>query len=199
MKAEVRSALAAELGESLLQVNGAEIDGRVASVPDVRSVRFDRAFPHTLKIVVKPERPVLLLRRGKDSWSVSARGRVLRSIHNPGLSSLPRMWVPLDTQITVGGRLAPATGGVAAAALAPLRGGLLSQVRFVRTDGRELTLVLRSGPRDPARRPGRPPSQARGRAPDPGDARHRRRPSGYLDVSVPERPVVSSNNSQVGS
>jgi cell division protein FtsQ len=196
MKAEVRNALGSEVGESLLKVNGTEIDARVAAVPDVRSVTFDRAFPHTLKIVVKPERAVLLLRRGKDSWSVSARGRVLRAIHDPTKSSLPRTWVPLDTHVTVGDRLPAAAGGLAAASLAPLRGGLLSEIRTVETDGSEIAFVLRSG--------------LQVRLGDKADLRLKlviaRRilamlgtsaTSGYLDVSVPERPVVGSSNSQV--
>ena len=44
-------------------------------------------------LVVTPERPVLLLRRGKEGWVVSARGRVLRKVENTRLSSLPRVWI----------------------------------------------------------------------------------------------------------
>src|SRR5438046_1155767 len=54
-QAEVRAALAPELGRSLLRLNGGEIDQRTASAPDVLSVRFDRSFPHTLRIVVRAE------------------------------------------------------------------------------------------------------------------------------------------------
>jgi cell division protein FtsQ len=199
MKAEVRAALGPTLGESLLKVNGTEIDGRVAGVPDVRSVSFDRAFPHTLKIVIRPERAVLLLRRGSDSWAVSARGRVLREIQHPGRSSLPRVWVPLDTVVTVGARLPPAAGGRAASVLATARGSVLSsQVRFVRADGRELALVLRSGLE--VRLGGTDELRlkltiARRILAMLGSAAT----GGYLDVSVPERPVMGGNNSQVGS
>src|SRR5260221_9067063 len=96
-QAEVRAALAPELGRSLLRLNGGEIDQRTASAPDVLSVKFDRSFPHTLRIVVRAEHPVLLLRRGSDSWAVSATGRVLRAVRNPALSSLPREWGPRHT------------------------------------------------------------------------------------------------------
>ena len=65
-QAEVRAALAGELGRSLLRVNGDEIDRRMASTADVLSVSFDRAFPHTLRVRVHPERAVLLLRRGAE-------------------------------------------------------------------------------------------------------------------------------------
>ena len=142
---EVRAALAGEVGRSLLQVNGADIDRRVATSPYVMSVSFDRGFPHTLRVVIRPERPVLLLRRGSDAWVVSARGRVLRAVRNPHLSSLPRAWVPRATPVSVNAILAPESGGTAAAALVPLSSGFLGRVRFVRADAKELTIVLRTG------------------------------------------------------
>src|SRR5205085_1979417 len=106
-----------------------------------------RRFPHTLHIRVEAERPVLLLRRGKhDTWLVSARGRVMRRLRTPKLSSLPRVWVPTSTAVSVGETLAPRQGGLAAAALSPLsRGTFPTPVRFVREAGAELTFVLGSG------------------------------------------------------
>jgi cell division septal protein FtsQ len=172
-------------------LNGGEIDQRTASAPDVLSVRFDRSFPHTLRIVVRAEHPVLLLRRGSDSWAVSATGRVLRAVRNPALSSLPRAWVPRQTAVTEGDVLGPQTGGRAAAALASVRGGLFGRIRFVRVGDRELTFVLRTG--------------LELRLGDINDVRLKiaiaRRilaligpftTRGYIDVSVPERPVVGS-------
>jgi cell division protein FtsQ len=190
-QAEVRAALAGEIGQSLLRVGGSEIDRRVAASPDVLSVSFDRAFPHTLRVVVRAERPVLLLRRGAAAWVVSARGRVLRTETNPHLSSLPRVWVPRTTPVEVNSILAPAAGGAAAAALAPLSASLLGRVRFVRADGKELTLVLRTGLEI------RLGSVAQVRLKlaiarrvlalvGPGATQ------GYVDVTVPERPVVKT-------
>jgi hypothetical protein len=149
-------------------------------------------------VVVTQERPVLLLRRGRDAWIVSARGRVLRTVTRPRLSSLPRTWVPRSTRVDVGATLPAAAGGLAAAALAPLAGARFpGGVHVVRTRPGDLTLVLRTG--------------VEIRLGDPGDLRLKyaiaRRilttldsaatPT-YLDVSVPERPV-SSPNSQVVS
>lgn len=198
---ELRAALAPELGRSLLRVDAGEIDRRVAAVADVIGVTFDRRFPHTLRIRVTAERPVLLLRRGKDgTWLVSARGRVMRQLRTAKLSALPRVWVPVSTPVSVGETLAPKSGGLAAAALAPLaRGTFPAPVRFVRETGAELTLVLRSG--------------LEIRLGDLGDLRLKlaiaRRilravganPSstGYLDVSVPERPVIAGSNAQVST
>src|SRR5579872_5467388 len=92
--AQVRVALAPELGRSLLRISGAEVDREAAGLPGVVSLRFVRSFPHTLRIVVTPERPVLLVRSGRLGFVVSARGRVMAETHNPAGSVLPRLWMP---------------------------------------------------------------------------------------------------------
>ncbi len=188
-RAEARAALAGEIGRSLVKVSRGEIDRRIATSPDVMSVSLDRAFPHTLRVAVRPERPVLLLRRGSASWVVSARGRVLREVKNPRLSSLPRIWVSRETSVAVNTILVPESGGTAAAALAPVSRSLLGRIRVVRSNAKELTLVLRTG--------------LEIRLGDIQDVRLKlaiaRRvlgvvgpytTQGYVDVSVPERPVV---------
>jgi cell division protein FtsQ len=99
---ELRTALAPELGRSLLRVGSGELNRRIAAIPDLVGVRYDRQFPHTLRIRVTSERPVLLVRRGADTWLVSARARVMRQLHTPKRSSLPRVWVPKGTTVDVG-------------------------------------------------------------------------------------------------
>ncbi len=200
VQAEVRRALGPELGESLLRVDGAAVDRQVAAIPDVISVRFDRSFPHTLRVRVKAERAVLLLRQATRSWVVSARGRVMRSIANPRRSKLPRLWIPKTTDVTLGATLARNNGALAAGALAPLSSGVFpGGVRSVLSTPKELTLVLRSGPQI--------------RLGDIGDlrlklaiARRIMKLAGasattarYIDVSVPERPVLGSLNPQAVS
>jgi cell division septal protein FtsQ len=200
-QAEVRRALAPELGRSLLRVGRGEIDRRVLSLPDVVSVSFDRRYPHTLRVRIGAERPVLLLREGSvGTWLVSARARVMRRLRTPKRSSLPRVWVPSGTEVTVGETLPAKDGALAAAALAPVAPHAFpTPVRFVRERGTELTLVLRSG--------------LEVRLGDLGDLRLKlaiaRRilqavavdstSTGYLDVSVPERPVIAGSNAQVSS
>jgi cell division protein FtsQ len=199
LQAEVGKALAPELGRSLVQVSGGDVSRRLEAVPGVLSARIDRRFPHTLRVVVVPERPVLLLRRGSKGWVVSARGRVLRPVGNTRLSSLPRAWVPAATAIEVG-KVLPADGiGAAATALAPIAGTRFpARVKAVRSGKKELTLVLGSG--------------VEVRLGDSGDVRLKlavaRRilvvlgadsTATYLDVSVPERPVVGGLDPQVGS
>jgi cell division protein FtsQ len=197
VRAAVRAALAPEVGRSLLRVDGDEVDRRLAPVPTVLSARFDRAFPHTLRVFLTPERPVLLLRSGRDGWVVSARGRVLRKVRNTRLSSLPRLWVPRTTRVAVGATLAPEDGAAAAAALAPVAGTHFpGHIRFVRAGADELTFVLRS--------------RLEVRLGDAGDLRLKlaiaRRllaavgadaVAGYVDLSVPQRPVVATVQPQV--
>jgi cell division protein FtsQ len=196
LQAEVRAALRPELGRSLVAVQGSEIARRLARVPGVLAVRSDRHFPHTLRVVVTPERPVLLLRRGNEGWVVSARSRVLRAVEDPRAITLPRFWVTKDTNVKVGEMLSPESGGAAARALAPLGASALpATVRAVRARG-GLTLVLASAPEV--------------RLGDLGDLRLKLAVARrlllleaadpavtYVDVSVPDRPVVGTSNPQV--
>jgi cell division protein FtsQ len=196
VRAEVLAALAAERGRSLLVVGTGDLDRRLAGVPDVLAADYDRAFPHTLRVTVVPERPVILLRRGDEGWVVSATGRVLRSVRNTRPSRLPRVWVTLQTAVAVG-RPAPRDGIAAAAAIAVVRPGTFpGGVRFLRSRSHELTFVLGSG--------------FEVRLGDLGDLRLKlaiaRRlvtalgpdRSGYVDVSVPERPVATTDSQVEG-
>ncbi len=198
VQAEVQKALAPELGTSLLHIDGNAIAQRTAALPDIVSVSYDRAFPHTLRIRIDAERAVMLVRQAKKTYVVSARGRVMRTVANPGKSSLPRVWVAKTEKLSVGETLSAADGALAAAALAPISAGAFpASIRTVRTTKDELTLVMRSG--------------LEVRLGDIGDLRLKLAiakrilhlagttpPSGsYIDVSVPERPVLGGINSQV--
>jgi hypothetical protein len=197
VRAQVRAALTPELGQNLLRVDGRELDHRLAGITGVRSYRYDRAFPNTLVVVVQAERPVLVLRQSNNAYLVSATGRVLRPLTHPRLSTLPRLYVTRQVTVALGQRLAASTAA-AATALGALRGATLpGGVRLVQTGAKGLTLILGGG--------------FEVRLGDAGDVRLKlaiaRRilsstgaaagGAGYLDVSVPERPVLSSN-SKVG-
>jgi hypothetical protein len=190
LQAQVKAALTDEVGQSLMKIDGNSLDRRIAPLPGVRAFKYDRAFPNTLRIVLRPEQPVLVLRSGADAYLVAATGRVIRPLAHPHLSHLPRLWVTRDVHVKVGEPL-PAPLNVAATALAPLQGAPLpGGIRLVR-GGKELTLVLGGG--------------LEVRLGDHGDlqlklaiARRILRATaaattgaGYLDVSVPERPVLS--------
>ena len=75
---QVTGALAGARGESLLALDLPGLQAEVERLPTVVSARFDRAFPHTLRVIVVPERPVAVLRRGSTSWLVAASGRVIK-------------------------------------------------------------------------------------------------------------------------
>ena len=190
--AQVRATLRPYLGHSLVRFDSGAAARRLSTVAEVAETRLDRAFPHTLKVRVRAERPVAVLRRGSDAWLVSSTARVLRRLERP-YPRLPRIWVPRSADIAVNSTLGGlgAQGVAALAPLRPLRVG--ADVRQVRTGAGELTLLLGSGTEI--------------RLGDSGDLRLKlaiakqllpvTTGARYLDISVPERPVASFN-SQVG-
>jgi cell division protein FtsQ len=135
-------------GTSLVSLDAAAIDRRLEPLRDVRLISYDRAFPHTAKIVVSAERPVAVLRKGSQAWIVTERGRILDDLDDATTSPLPRIWIA-DASV-------PGTGDVLTAdeARKPafVLGGVLSadaalfeHVREARETDGELVLVLRSG------------------------------------------------------
>jgi hypothetical protein len=200
LRAQVRAALAPELGTSLLKVDGGTVARAVAPLPGVRSFSFDRSFPNTLRVIVHQEQPAYVLRQvpGTKAFLVAGSGRVIRELTHPRRSTLPRLWVTKEVRVVVGGRLGAVPTEAAAALVlldgAPLPGG----VHIVRAGPKELTLVLGGG--------------LELRLGDGGDLRLKlaiarkilRRTGavgaggGYLDVSVPERPVLSVNSQPGG-
>lgn len=193
--AEVRRALAPAVGESLLGIDLAGLARRAASVPMVAGASFDRGFPHTLRIVVVPEVPVAVLRQGSSSWVASEGGRVVAELGRGERPGLPRVWLTRDVEIVLGERVRRLLLQ-AVAAVAPLRSRPLPvAVGSVVATREALTLVLRTG--------------LELRLGDGTDlpvklevARHvlprLAGTQGYLDLSVPERPVAGASlDSQV--
>ena len=191
---QVDRALAHVAGRNLLALDLPALEAAVEEVPAVASVTFDRDFPHTLNAEVVPEIPVAVARQGGAAWLVAASGRVIAPLDRGARRALPRIWLKRDVELAAGFSLVGAPLR-AARAVAPLTGAKLPRVASVRSGDSELTLVLRSG------------IEVR-----LGDGSERllkvtiaRRilPSlagseGYVDVSVPARPVASSTlDSQV--
>jgi len=185
---QVQRALDGRAGESLFGVDLEAAELEVAALPTVAAVSFDRAYPHTLRVTVVPERPVAMVRQGADSFVVSDRGRVVATAERTEQPELARIWVTRDVRLDTGGyvegELRTAVGAVA-----PLAGiRFPSRVVSVATTD-ELTLRLASG------------LELR-----MGDMRDvdlklavagRVLPllpqgTGYLDVSVPHRPVAGA-------
>ena len=189
LRAQVRHAVAPLRGDSLVGVDGAALLRRVDALPTVVASGYDRAFPHTLRITVVPERPVAVVRQGSKSWLASARGRVMARLAPHAAQDLPRIWIPRTTRVDVGAFL-PADHAAAAARSLALARHFPAHIVLaaLRRDG--LVLRLRSG--------------LDLRLGDPTDIRLKlaiaaralhRLPAGarYLDVSVPGRPVAGNN------
>jgi cell division protein FtsQ len=81
-------------GKSLLRVNASALAAKLDALPDVRSVRVDRAFPHTVAVTVVMERAAAFVRDGKVRYVVSADGRVLRTVTRVPVL-LPRLLLPI--------------------------------------------------------------------------------------------------------
>lgn len=192
---QVRRALEPIQGTSLLALSAADVIRRVDGLPGVVDASLNRGFPHTLTLTVRPERPVAILRRGGESWLISARGRAIAQPARGALPRLPRIWVTPKVDVSLGATLADQGALRAVAASVPLATrGFPLRVTAIDTSGGALTLRLLSG--------------LQLRLGSTGDLRLKlavaRRivttlPAGpgYLDVSVPERPVAGANP-QVG-
>lgn len=186
----VDEALAPLAGQSLLSVDAAAIDRNLELLPDVSLISYDRAFPHTAQIVISAERPVAVLRRGSESWLVTERGRVLKTLRDPSGWSLPRIWIAgsavpgAGALLKDGSALGPAL--ILGQVLAADR-RLFAQVGEARDVEGERVLVLRGGTELRLGRAEDLPLQlavAR-KVLDAVDGEAR-----YVDVSVPERAVV---------
>jgi cell division septal protein FtsQ len=193
VRARVGAALEPLEGRSLVGLRSTDLDRKIVGLPDVIGVTHDRAFPHTLRVFVLPERALLVLRRGEESWLVSARARVVRPLERGALPLLPRIWVPREVDVGVGDTLADGPARRAVRVLVLARSGLPARVHSVRLAGAETTLVLRSGIEV---RLGREhdlrlklavAAEVLPRLPDG---------SLYLDVAVPDRPVAGTVESQ---
>ena len=192
--ADVRDALGPLVGTSLLDVSSTDVGGRLEALPFVASANYDRAFPHTLVVVVRPERPVAILRRGRDSWLLAESGRALESVSRGARARLPRIWVPASVDVTIGSVVSGSAAARAARALRPVSSTTFpARISTVRAGEDELTFLLASGleirlsdetnlplklgvasqivPLLPAHLLGGP---------------------AYLDLSVPERPVAGT-------
>jgi len=193
--AQLRKELAFAVGESLLGIDLPGLAHRAEAVPMVAGATFDRGFPHTLRVAVVPEVPVAVLRQGSSSWLAAEGGRVVAELGRGARPALPRIWLKRDVEL----RLGESIGGLqlrAVSAVAPLRARPLPIAvgSVVPTRG-ELTLILRTGLELRLGDGSDLPVKLEvARRVLPQLASHR----GYLDLSVPERPVAGETlNSQV--
>ena len=191
---QVKRSLRTTDGTSLLKFDGDTAQQTVLALSTVAAVRFDRAFPHTLRVVVVPEHAVAVVRQGASSYLVAESGRVMATVERRDRPALARIWITRDVQLQVGAR---AEGDLLAAvtAVAPLVGsGFPGRVSSVTATQAALTLRLRSGLE---LRLGEPVDVALKLAVAARVIPLLTSDSTYLDVAVPERPVSGTLNSQV--
>jgi cell division protein FtsQ len=183
--ARVRSTLSPLLGTSLVKFDHVTADRLLATLPTVAAATYDRDFPHTLRVFVRAEDGVAVLRQGADAWLVSRRARVLAHLARP-FPTLPRVWLPAATSVEVGQTLDGAPAQAVRTLAAVRRLGFPDAVQKAQANSDELTLVLRSGLEvrlgDTADLPLKL-EVARKIIPLARGAR-------YIDVSVPERSVA---------
>jgi cell division protein FtsQ len=189
---QVERALGETRGTSLLAVDVAAARTAVQALPWVADVSFDRAYPHTLRVTVTPERPVAVARQGPSSFLVSASGRVVARVDKGVRPELARIWVRSDVKLEPG---LPVAGDSLAAveAVSPLAGsGFPERVTSVTVGEEAITLRLRSGLE---LRLGEPVDLDLKLAVAAAALPKLQPGATYLDVSVPERPVAGAESS----
>jgi cell division protein FtsQ len=185
-------------GTSLVALDGGEVARRLEALPSVQSVTYDRAFPHTLRLVVVPERPVAVIDQGTTRWVVSVRGRVIRQTTGAEKLGLPRVQSVAQAPLAPGGFVADEGVRTVLAALATAPKRMPLAIHSARLDDGELTLVLEG---DGGTRPflllGEPVDVATKLRVAALVLRklgyEERAGLTYLDVALPDRPVASTN------
>ena len=86
-----------------------------------------------------------VLRRGTESWLVSARGRVVSRVPRGGDPALPRIWIPTAVDVVAGAFLDATHGGTAARSLALVAERFPARIAAASFVGGDLTYRLRSG------------------------------------------------------
>jgi cell division protein FtsQ len=192
--ADLRGVLAEVEGVSLVALDRGALERRLRAVPSVREASVDRAFPHTLSVAVRPERPLAVIRDGARAWLVAETGRVVRTVEPPALAQLPRIRVDLARAPAVGSTLASGSVHDALRVLRAADAGLAPGILYASVAEGEVELVLRDRL---AVRLGPPldltAKLAAARAVLASLSADERALMGYLDVSVPERVVAGPN------
>lgn len=192
--AHVRSALAPLEGTSLLELDSSAVQRALTPLTDVSTASYDRAFPHTLRVIVRPETPVAVARKAAEAWLVSGDARVISSVPLGTRRALPRIWLGGSVNPESGAALTdrPAVRAVRALARAQ-RFHFAQRILFVRFREHDLTFVLPSGLElrlGDIRALRLKLAVATQVLPQlPADAGYT-----YLDVSVPGRPVAGGNS-----
>jgi cell division protein FtsQ len=198
VRQSVLQALEATRGRSLVSLDGEAVVRRLEALPSVQSVAYDRAFPHTLRLTVVPEQPVAVVNQASALWVVSVRGRVIARTKSQAAPELPRIRYLSQTPLAVGQFVSDEGTKTVLAALAEAPRRMLLPIHGARIEDGELIFVL-AGEGDSR------PLLLLG---EPLDVRTKLRVAAlvlrklsyeergaltYLDVTLPDRPVASTN------
>ena len=141
----VREAGRPFLGESLVALDRDEVRRRLAALPTIRAVRVDRAFPHTLRVFVVPERALAVVRNGQEAWLVSERGRVIRSAESAAAAARPLVWTASEPDLEPGATVQGENVLLALQALRLVPRGFPERIQTARAADGEISLVLAGG------------------------------------------------------
>ena len=181
-------------GVSLLQVDGSAIQRHLDKLPHVHLLGYDRAFPNGLRVEVSVERPAAVLRRGGERWLVSAEGRVLRKLERRLRRPLPVVWLERSIEPEIGSILRAAEPARAIHAVAAIRAAAPNMARrvwYVKTgEAGTMTAVLDDSFEVRLGRGNELQLKLAVTTLVLSTMRREGAAGTYLDVSVPERPVV---------
>jgi len=198
VRQEILQSLEETRGTSLVSLDGDAVVRRLEALPSVQSVTYDRAFPHALRLVVMPEKPVAVVNQASNLWIVSMRGRVIGGTSVAEAPDLPRIRYVPAAPLVPGHFVADEGTKTVLAALSEAPKRMPLPVHSARLEDGELTLVL-------AGEGGTRPLLLLG---EPVDVRTKLRVAAlvlrnlgyeeraaltYLDVALPDRPVASTN------
>ena len=192
---DVRGALARIDGTSLAAVDADELERRLARLSSVRSAQVDRAFPHELEVVVRPEKGLAVVRTGADAWVVGESGQVLEGVEPRGRRKLPRIHFPAKAGVEGAAVVGDTRVRELLAVLRALPEGFPVRVLSARAVDEQVTLVLagwvelRLGEARDAEGKLRAAASVLQAL-----SAEERRALGYLDVTLPDRPVAAGKN-----
>ena len=199
---DVRQAIVQSLeetrGTSLVSLDGDAVVRRLEALPSVQSVTYDRAFPHTLRLVVLPEKPAAVVNQASNLWIVSVRGRVIGGTSAAEAPDLPRVRYLPDAPLTAGQFVADEGTKTILAALSQAPKRMPMAIHSARLEDGELTLILAGeGETRPLLLLGEPVdvgTKLRVAALVLRKLGYEERDVlAYLDVTLPDRPVASTN------
>jgi cell division protein FtsQ len=188
---DVRGELEPLSRSSLVALDADDLERRLEELPAVRSAEVDRAFPHTLDIVIREERPRAVLRDADNARLVSDTGRVIRILPPRALPRLPRIWIAGVASLAPGETLSDRSARLALGVLSAVPARFPARLVAARAKGGAVTLILiggrelRLGPPRAVR-----PKLEAAAAVLTALSADERAGLGYLDVSVPNRPVA---------